>query len=633
MAERRISSAARDLARLLLGHSSRYRDGRLQDVATEALREDADGRGWVVRVVNASLRARQRLDYAVRLEPRRVLSRLSYPLRGHASGDGPPRSLSLLCPTRGRVDNVRDFLTSVCRTTAAPGRIEALFYVDSDDPDLPAYRELFRRSRWLFGDIGRCALHVGDPVGVPAAWNQLAEAATGDLLMMANDDQLYVDYGWDAALDSRVAELTRLHPDGVLCLYFDAGQYPEGGCDFPILSRAWYETVGYFTPTIFQQWEVERWLFDIADRLGRLHPVPGVLVEHRHYQDYKAPFDATYQRHRMTREKSFSDHALFLRTEKLREAEVRKLQAVIDRGGAVASPAGEGTSALSGQALPEAALSEEALSKKALPEEVLPVARRHYAGLVDDLHAAGQTEQAVACAELAVSQGVWAHPLHRPAVYRPDLPLREYDPGTFWFDAYLAENHAKLLAELDRFTGTVRLDAVDTVDAADSSARVGTVGQQWDRLVLFADGEWTAAAARSLPVTMTVLSAIPEATLLPDSSVELALLPSGGRVAARCGRSNTALRVEFGLQVGEGVGTRIGGRPVPWPRGRCLVFDDGWEREVWNESASAHVVLSFTVPHPDLDPAALRRAGRVSTVSVSDVSISDNGAVSPKPGA
>lgn len=322
---------ARDLGRLLLGHLSRFRSRELQDVATRALRTPGGQGAWGVSLVNASLRARQVLDHSLRLTPRRRLSKLRFELCGGSRPTAPLSTLSLLCPTRERVGNVVGFLDSVARTAVAPGRIEALFYVDSDDPQRAEYEALFARAHWRFGRIGRCVLRVGEPVGVPGAWNTLAEEAEGDVLMMANDDQLYVDHGWDVALDARIAELTALHRDGVLCLYFDHGQYAEGTCDFPILTRPWYDTLGYFTPTMFQQWEVEKWVIDIAERLRRLYPVPDVLVEHRHYQDYKAPFDATYQRHRMTREKSFADHALFLRTERQREAEADRLRAVIAR--------------------------------------------------------------------------------------------------------------------------------------------------------------------------------------------------------------------------------------------------------------------------------------------------------------
>ncbi|GIJ21060.1 hypothetical protein [Micromonospora lutea] len=319
----------RDLARLLLGHATRFRHRGLQDVATRALREPGAGRVWVVRTLNASLRVRRAAHGALVLQPRYLRSRLAY-RTGATAGT---RRLSLLCPTRGRAAQLARFVRFLSRSAVDPTRVELLCYVDSDDAQLPAYRLAFERFERAAGTV-RCRLVVGDPVGVPAAWNALAAEAGGDLLLMANDDQLYIDYGWDAMLDARVDALQRDHPDGVFCLYFDAGQYPEGSQDFPIVTRDWYDTLGYFVPTMFSQWEVETWVFDIAKRLDRLFPVPGVFVEHLHYQDYKAPFDATYQRHRMTRETSFADHAAFLRTAPTRAAEAAKLSSVIARTGA-----------------------------------------------------------------------------------------------------------------------------------------------------------------------------------------------------------------------------------------------------------------------------------------------------------
>ncbi|MEU6189637.1 aspartyl/asparaginyl beta-hydroxylase domain-containing protein [Nocardia sp. NPDC047038] len=488
-------SAGLRLARLLLGHLTRYRDARLQDAATRALRDERDE--WIVSTVNASLRARRRAHHLLRLEPRRLGSRLRHPWRPDA-GAGPTRSLSLLCPTRERVDNVSGFLDSVCRTAAAPGRIEALFYVDDDDPQLDAYRELFARSRVRFGALGRCDLVVGPPIGVPAAWNRLARASTGDLLMMANDDQAYVDYAWDQILDSRAAHLARLYPDEVWCLYFDAGQYLDGSCDFPILSRTWYETVGYFTPEIFRQWEVEIWLFDIAERVGRLFPVPGVFVEHLHYQDYKAPFDATYQRHRLTRDTSFADHALFLRTRDQRAAEVRRLRRVIT---------GDGSAAASEIASPE-----------------------------------------------------------------------------LWFGAELSGGHARLRAEAER------LDA-------QAERTAGPKAGGWRRIPLFASGAWTETALRMCPATVATVSAIPEALLLPDSTVELAILPPGPCRAGDSGASGT--RVEFGLQVPEGAGMRVDAATVSWRAGECVAFDAGAARVAWNDSAQPLMVLTFVVPRPE----------------------------------
>lgn len=332
MSDGKRSGTLRDLARLLLGHSARFRQRDLQEIAARSLR-DADGeRVWTVSLLNGSLRIRRAARIAL-LRARRARSHRAFRRSAVGRYSGPQRTMTLLCPTRGRTSQVIRMLTSIQDTAAVPGRVEVLFYVDSDDTSLPEYRELFAGIGERFGSLGRCEMLVGEPIGVPAAWNELAAAAGGDLLMMANDDQLYVDVGWDVVLDARVTELTAERPDEVLCLFFDGGQYPEGAHDFPILTRVWYETVGYFTPTMFSQWEVETWVFDIAERLDRVFSVPGVLVEHLHYQDYKAPFDETYQRHRMTTQKAFADHALFLRTTGQRAADAAKLQAVIDAAG------------------------------------------------------------------------------------------------------------------------------------------------------------------------------------------------------------------------------------------------------------------------------------------------------------
>ncbi|WP_143760771.1 aspartyl/asparaginyl beta-hydroxylase domain-containing protein [Actinosynnema mirum] len=545
-----------DLTRLLLGHFRRYRDARLQDVVTAALREGEAGRGWVISVLNGSIRVRQRLAYALRLEPRRWWTRLTFPARVATAGV-PAASLSLLCPTRNRVGNLSEFLRSAHRTAAAPGRVEVLCYVDEDDPALPEYRELFAHAGRRFAGFARCVLHVGPPIGVAAAWNHLAERATGDFLMMANDDQLYVDHGWDVALDQRAAELTALHEDAVLCLYFDAAQYPDGGRDFPIVSRPWYETLGYFVPTIFQQWEVEQWVFDLAERSGRLFAVSGVFVEHRHYQDYKATFDQTYQRHRMTRDKSFADHALFLRTEPERVAETAKLAARVARG----RPGPVGLTGPSGHRV-----------------------RERYRALIDELHAAARHEAAAQCAELAVCQGLWASPLHRPVDYHADLPVvagREADD--LWFTAHLADRRRAIADELGAAFASPGGD-----DAHGGAAA----------LVLYRDGAWTAAASAA-PVTRAALDDIPEALLLPDAVVELWALPASSRSAPACGPSNAFLRVEFGAVVTAGVGIRIGDDTRSLPEGGCLVFDDGLERERWNRGEGTSVLLGFRVPRPD----------------------------------
>ncbi|NIP76307.1 MAG: hypothetical protein GTN90_10120, partial [Xanthomonadales bacterium] len=48
---------------------------------------------------------------------------------------------------------------------------------------------------------------------------------------------------------------------------------------------------------------------------------------------------------------------------------------------------------------------------------------------------------------------------------------------------------------------------------------------------------------------------------------------------------------------------RIGQDIYHWETGKCLIFDDGYEHEVWNDSESERIVLIIDLWHPDMTPA------------------------------
>jgi len=580
-------AAPKVLGRLLLGHVGRYRDGRLQDLATATLRADPASRSRVVSIVNATLAARRWLTGVVLLEPRRLVSRAQFARRARAATAGANR-LSLLCPTRGRPDRLAALLRSLDRTVAIGHRVEVLCYADTDDPALPAYRALFDRAARRYPRLDRCVLEVGEPVGVPTAWNVLAAAATGDYLLMANDDQMYVDYGWDVSLDRTVAELAERHPDRVLCLYFDGGQYPAGGYDFPIVSRRWHDTLGYFVPTIFQQWSAEKWIFDLATRVDRLFPVPGVLVEHLHYQDYRAPFDATYQRHRLTREKSFSDQALFLRTEPDRARAADTLRRAMAEP-APHTPNGATVMTTTDQA--PAPAGDEVGTRSYL----LQMARRYYGNLIDAWHYGGRAEQARECADLAVAQGVWEHPLQRAREFLPGISATPvHDPAGFWFTGYLEEHYPQIRAEIEQVLDSAVDPVTPTVDDA-ALIRRG----QWKQAHLFRDGRWQ-DAARFFPVTSAILAEIPEVTTLSPGVITVSRVLPGTHIMSHCGPTNAVLRTHLAITVPPGVSIRVADQVMAWTEGRCLVFDDSFEHEVWHEGSEDRVVLILDSLHPEL---------------------------------
>jgi aspartate beta-hydroxylase len=234
--------------------------------------------------------------------------------------------------------------------------------------------------------------------------------------------------------------------------------------------------------------------------------------------------------------------------------------------------------------------------------------RKAYTALIDALGANGSTEAARACAELAVTQGVWRDPLQRPVHYVPTLPPRPvYDPSNYWFCTYLEDNYPRIRAELDT--------VVDPATSGFAPVEEDLVGAgRWDEVTLYEAGHRFDDACARFPVTAAVVDGIPEAAAAGIGVVTLSWLYPGSRIVPHCGGSNARLRIHLGLRVPGGAQIRVGDEVLTWQEGRCIMFDDSFEHEVWHDGDAPRVVLLMDVCHPDLDPANRDRmlASRVS---------------------
>jgi len=228
-----------------------------------------------------------------------------------------PIEFSILCPTRGRASQAARMIRSVF-DTADPGRVEVLLYIDSDDPTLPEYSKSLAPL-----EKQNVRICIGPPMSVSKSWNIIAERSVGNVLITGNDDIVYRTPGWDEIL----ADEVKRFPDQVYCMWFDDGINHESHCAFPMVSRLWYETLGYFMPGIFEFIYNDTWLMDVGRRAGRLHYVPAVLAEHVHFSVNKSEFDETYSRNRqgqVERDKELFDAAV-----SRRQADADKLKALI----------------------------------------------------------------------------------------------------------------------------------------------------------------------------------------------------------------------------------------------------------------------------------------------------------------
>ena len=204
-------------------------------------------------------------------------------------------AISILTPTRNRPNNCDRFIKSLYETTQYTGTLELLFYVDNDDPAKDIYKEI--EERWQ-NNFWRVEFVIGEPMSVSKSWNIIAEKSLGDIMIMGNDDLVYKTVRWDSKLMARLLELDNPY----YLSWFNDGINGNRHCAFPIITREWYDTLGYFSPGIFNFGYNDTWVYDIAKRVGKLNYMDEILVEHLHFSVGKSNMDDTYARNR-TQEK------------------------------------------------------------------------------------------------------------------------------------------------------------------------------------------------------------------------------------------------------------------------------------------------------------------------------------------
>ena len=193
-----------------------------------------------------------------------------------------------------------------------------------------------------------------------------------------------------------------------------------------------------------------------------------------------------------------------------------------------------------------------------------------------------------------------------PPLFPPEDPLQYarfqipglrgqpwHDAAEFAWTAAFEAHHAALAAELEGFLAQQRITFRNYVGPIlHEQADAG----EWHVLYLDYRGHRWDEHCRAFPQLMKLVEAIPRRS----GTVFISRLTPGTHIPKHCGATNTQLTCHFGLVVPEGVEMRVARETRKQPAGRCIVFDDSFEHEVWNRSASVRYNVFLQVWHPDL---------------------------------
>jgi aspartyl/asparaginyl beta-hydroxylase (cupin superfamily) len=190
------------------------------------------------------------------------------------------------------------------------------------------------------------------------------------------------------------------------------------------------------------------------------------------------------------------------------------------------------------------------------------------------------------------------NPLQRCEHYLPGLESKPWwDGSELSFVQILESNAEQIRAEyIDiLLSGSLRLHP----QSKGGPGRRASNGD-WNIFELWSAGRLNQCNAVEAPFTTSLLSSIPELITNPRGLVYFSVLKPHVHIRAHCGPTNTRIRLHLGLQVPSGAFMRVGEEKRTWKRGKCLVFDDSWEHEVWNQSDQLRAVLLMDTWHPQL---------------------------------
>lgn len=207
--------------------------------------------------------------------------------------------LLFIVPSRSRPPNVARLLTAWA-STGAREVADLLVVVDADDPALPSYQALdMSGSRLAVADIWRPMVHKLNRAAVEQAGSYFALGFMGD-------DHLPSTNGWAA----RYLETLRQSGTGIVYArddYMDE-KLPTQWAMTSDIVRA----LGAMIPAPVEHLFCDNAILDLGNAAGCIHYLADVLIQHRHYGNGLAAYDAQYKRVN-SREQWDRDEAAYLR--------------------------------------------------------------------------------------------------------------------------------------------------------------------------------------------------------------------------------------------------------------------------------------------------------------------------------
>lgn len=214
--------------------------------------------------------------------------------------------ISVIVPSRNRP---KELLTSLKSLRLAEHGMEALVWLDNDDPKLEHYKE-------LFGSNPNVRLFVKERVGYikfHIMLNFLSSQAKYDWIFEFNDDAYMDDPKWFDILSNFLKDFDPKREPVVINIW---GQGEVISNLFPIVSRAYINALGHFALSP----NCDDWVRMVGTAANISHDLKGIQPKHRKYGGGNILRDQTFyevEKDRAEHKKTWNEKRKILPQEQL----------------------------------------------------------------------------------------------------------------------------------------------------------------------------------------------------------------------------------------------------------------------------------------------------------------------------
>jgi hypothetical protein len=224
--------------------------------------------------------------------------------------------ISILVPTRERMNNRLTLLFSILTTVNDINNVNVYYGVDKDDPTLEIIKKVSNAIPCLK------VIEIennGQFLGLGKLWNILVENSTEEIISMIGDDMVFKTKDWDLKI---LEEFKNGLADNIKAVHCNDDCHGAKLAVNLFCHRKYADIMGGFMREEFKINWVDQWLHQMFSAFNRLTYRGDIMIEHRHWVLGKNVHDKTAERMATADVNKISDKLWYtLKDERIKDVE------------------------------------------------------------------------------------------------------------------------------------------------------------------------------------------------------------------------------------------------------------------------------------------------------------------------